>query len=113
MSDMPAPIPASFPPAGPGIKPEVSANARIDSMMGGKAPQAEVHYRPAATPDQSCSSCANFQPPQSCAVVAGVIDPHGVSDLFTPEQVPGAADALAPPGGGEVPPPDMTGAPPQ
>ncbi len=32
-----------------------------------------------------CSTCANFQPPASCAIVAGVINPNGWCGAFAPK----------------------------
>ena len=34
---------------------------------------------------QHCSICANFQPPNSCAIVAGVINPNGWCGAFAPK----------------------------
>ena len=34
---------------------------------------------------QHCSICVNFQPPKSCALVAGVINPNGWCGAFAPK----------------------------
>lgn len=45
-----------------------------------KVSQREANYRKGN--GMRCSLCANFQPPESCAVVSGTISDMGVSDLF-------------------------------
>ncbi len=34
---------------------------------------------------QHCSVCANFQPPNACAIVAGEINPNGWCGAFAPK----------------------------
>lgn len=34
---------------------------------------------------QKCSTCANFQPPNACAIVAGTISPNGWCGAFAPK----------------------------
>ena len=34
---------------------------------------------------QHCSICANFQPPNACAIVAGTINPNGWCGAFAPK----------------------------
>ena len=35
---------------------------------------------------QHCSVCANFQPPNACAIVAGEINPNGWCGAFAPKE---------------------------
>lgn len=35
---------------------------------------------------QHCSVCANFQPPNACAIVAGDISPNGWCGAFAPKE---------------------------
>ena len=49
--------------------------------------QASVNYR-AGTPEQSCASCVNFMPPESCAAVSGVISPKALCDLYSMKAAP-------------------------
>lgn len=34
---------------------------------------------------QKCSTCANFQPPAACTIVAGAINPNGWCGAFAPK----------------------------
>lgn len=63
-----------------------NGDSRVQAMMsaGGQQPKGDVDYRVAQTPEQSCATCANFDGQQGCAVVAGTIDPRGVSNAYTP-----------------------------
>lgn len=74
-----------------------NAGSRLGAMGGGpeyaemngdegKVPMGEVNYRPAEGPEMSCSTCAHFDGAGSCEVVAGEIDPRGVSDAFAPRE---------------------------
>ncbi|MGE4426044.1 MAG: hypothetical protein AB7G37_06310 [Solirubrobacteraceae bacterium] len=62
----------------------------------GKVPMAEAGYRQGDPMGAACGACANFQPPDRCAVVAGQIDPAGVSDLFEPIGAAPAGQEAAP-----------------
>lgn len=54
----------------------------------GKVPMGEAGYQQAQTPEQSCASCVHFDGMASCDVVAGQIDPNGVSTLWEPAAAP-------------------------
>lgn len=43
-------------------------------------------------PAARCAACENFVEPDRCLVVAGVINPMGVSDFFTPSGHDGGAE---------------------
>jgi hypothetical protein len=45
-------------------------------------PQEAAGYQGKDNNGQSCSSCAHFTPPSSCAVVAGIISPGGWCKLY-------------------------------
>lgn len=60
-------------------------------MDAGKTPMGDAGYRQAETPEMSCQTCAHFQAPDACELVAGRIDPNGVSDLFEPLEAPPTA----------------------
>ena len=49
------------------------------------APKA-ASYQPTPKGDQSCASCANFQPPASCKLVDGSISPSGWCTLYSPRK---------------------------
>jgi len=49
------------------------------------APKA-ASYQPAPKGDQSCASCASFQPPASCKLVDGSISPSGWCTLYSPRK---------------------------
>lgn len=59
-----------------------AARHRMEVSLDGKQPQDAVHYAPASDPNVTCQGCVSFQPPSSCALVAGPISPAGVCDLF-------------------------------
>jgi hypothetical protein len=49
----------------------------------------QTNFRNAPRPDEaSCGICKHFRPPESCALVVGLITPTSLSDLF--ERKPGA-----------------------
>lgn len=68
-------FPHSSPSAPPGPQ---------DADQGVKVTQEEANFRPAGSSETSCGSCANYQGDGICAVVAGLVSPDGVSDLWTP-----------------------------
>lgn len=90
-----------------------AASSRLDSMgMGlagapaegeGKQALGDVGYRAADFPGNACGACVHFQPPQSCELVAGVIDPDATCNLFEPGGGGGPAVGGSP--AGPVPPP--------
>lgn len=81
-----------------GVAPD--ENLRSDA---GKAPMGDVNYRMADTPEMSCMACKHFIADSACDVVAGRIDPNGVSDLFEPG-VPGPPSGAPPTTAGPVGP---------
>jgi hypothetical protein len=50
-----------------------------------KISQAQVQYQQSANNGQRCSICVNFQPPSSCAIVSGKINPDGWCIAFAPK----------------------------
>lgn len=60
-----------------GVAPD--ENIRQDT---GKVPMGDANYRMAESPEQSCAACIHFIGPDACEIVAGRIDPGGVSDFF-------------------------------
>ena len=53
---------------------------------GTKYTKPEVNYRPAGSSDTNCGNCGHYEGDGICALVAGLIDPGGVSDLYTPRR---------------------------
>ncbi|MGH6671001.1 MAG: high-potential iron-sulfur protein [Xanthobacteraceae bacterium] len=47
-----------------------------------KLSQAAAKYQGQPKGKQSCAVCANFQPPNACRFVQGVISPNGWCQLF-------------------------------
>jgi hypothetical protein len=43
---------------------------------------AEAQYQDRPKNGLSCAACALFRPPAACAVVAGVVSPHGWCRFF-------------------------------
>jgi hypothetical protein len=50
-----------------------------------KVAQTVVQYQTSPKNGQSCSKCANFEPPNACKLVAGTISPSGWCLLFAPK----------------------------
>jgi hypothetical protein len=50
-----------------------------------KTPQSAVAYQEKPNNGQKCADCNFFQPPHSCMVVDGNINPDGWCKLFTPK----------------------------
>jgi hypothetical protein len=44
-----------------------------------------VMYQPTPKNGQACNKCVNFEPPNACKLVAGVISPAGWCQLFAPK----------------------------
>jgi hypothetical protein len=53
-------------------------------MGGGKVDQGIVVYMSGEYGPFACKNCKHFMAPYSCDVVAGEIDPEGISHLFEP-----------------------------
>lgn len=50
-----------------------------------KVSQTNANYQDISPdPSKNCMSCANFVEPDRCLIVAGAINPQGLSDFFTP-----------------------------
>jgi hypothetical protein len=47
-----------------------------------KVSQTDARYQDRPKNGMSCAACALFRPPAACAVVAGVISPHGWCRFF-------------------------------
>ena len=50
-----------------------------------KVSQKSVQYQPRPNGKKQCDACALFQPPSSCKVVNGTINPSGSCMLFAPK----------------------------
>jgi hypothetical protein len=61
----------------------VAASAAAQAQE--KISQAQVQYQQSPNNGQHCSICVNFQPPASCAIVAGKINPDGWCIAFAPK----------------------------
>lgn len=51
-----------------------------------KIAQAQVQYQATPKDGNKCSTCVNWQPPASCKIVAGTINPNGWCIAFAPKQ---------------------------
>jgi hypothetical protein len=89
---------ASFPHSEPDtLERQTSVEADANKLT-----KEEVSYRAAGRSATRCSSCAHYQGDGICAVVAGPVDPDGVSDMWEPRDK-GLRDLVAaPPVGGPV-----------
>jgi hypothetical protein len=58
------------------------ATAAAPAATAQKVSQAEARYQDQPKSGLSCSACALFRPPAACAIVAGVISPHGWCRFF-------------------------------
>lgn len=70
-------------------------NAEADMKISESA----VAYQDHPNGDRECSKCAEFQPPNSCKMVAGTISPLGYCRIFKPIR-PAAARSRASPSAG-------------
>jgi High potential iron-sulfur protein len=59
--------------------------ARADAAQ--QVPQNLVGYQDHPHGNQRCDNCAQFQPPSSCKVVAGVIKPEGWCKVYVKKPV--------------------------
>lgn len=64
----------------------------MQSALPEQQPQAKVNYRPSEGGLQRCENCEHFDGKSGCEIVAGVIAPTGVCDLFE-EAAPVDVDA--------------------
>ncbi len=51
-----------------------------------KIAQEQVQYQTMPKDGAMCSKCAQFQAPNACAIVAGVISPNGWCVAFAPKE---------------------------
>jgi len=49
-----------------------------------KISQKQAHYQSTPKGNAHCAKCVHFLPPKSCAVVQGIISPHGWCTQFAP-----------------------------
>lgn len=70
----------------PGMRPYMQGpTSREKGEHMGKVPQYEANYRE-GDEEHRCERCANYIPEMvRCQIVAGRIDPNGVSDYFEPQ----------------------------
>jgi hypothetical protein len=88
---------------------EKGARDMLDEHLSDeKVPQADANYRPADTPDETCSRCEHYMASDqaeeaSCEKVAGTVEAGYVSDLFEPSGEKGQKDPMSerPPFGGK------------
>jgi High potential iron-sulfur protein len=50
-----------------------------------KIAQTVVQYQNQPKNGQMCSTCANFEPPNACKIVAGTINPNGWCLVYAPK----------------------------
>ena len=58
------------------------ALAGTPAKAANKVPQKSVSYQTTPKGDQRCDNCAFWQPPSSCKLVDGKIDPAGWCSLY-------------------------------
>jgi hypothetical protein len=68
----------------------VAAGAQSLALLGAssayaKVPKQSVSYRETPNEGKTCDICGNFQPPSSCKLVEGSINPNGWCGLFKPK----------------------------
>lgn len=69
-----------------------------------KISQQNAGYVPnSPDPQTTCQICQNFVEPDRCLIVSGVINPLGVSDIFTPKSEDGGALSTIPPPASSLP----------
>lgn len=61
------------------------AEAQQQQQPAQKVDQKLVMYQTTPKNGQSCNKCVNFEPPNACKLVAGVISPAGWCQLFAPK----------------------------
>ena len=62
-----------------------SATLSVQANAQQKVAQADVQYQKQPKEGQKCSTCLHFEPPSSCKLVNGTIDPNGWCLLFAPK----------------------------
>lgn len=83
---------------------DTSQNAPDKQVPALKASKEQANYRAAGSSSTNCGTCANYMPGVSgtggggtCKVVAGLVSPGGVSDLWI-KRGPGVSDLISAPG---------------
>ena len=61
----------------------IAAEAASPAQAQPNFKQADVMYQAMPKGDQRCGLCANFAPPNSCALVQGTISPNAWCQLFS------------------------------
>ena len=56
------------------------------AAAGAKFSQKMAQYQPTPKGPQNCGNCVQFEPPNACKVVEGVISPNGWSMLWSPKK---------------------------
>ena len=67
-----------------GVVDILGATRRAEAAVT-KLPQKAVAYQPTPKGKSRCDGCIQWQPPQGCKIVAGVIDPAGWCSVFAPK----------------------------
>jgi hypothetical protein len=73
------------------LKGAIAAAGAAPLVAGGltpayaKVPKQSVSYRETPNAGKYCSICGNFEPPSSCKLVEGSINPNGWCGLFKPK----------------------------
>jgi hypothetical protein len=60
----------------------MGAAQRANAQVATKAKQKAVMYQQTPKDGKQCSGCQHFQPPSSCRIVEGEINPNGYCILF-------------------------------
>jgi hypothetical protein len=108
-ADQPPPDVAPPPDAPPDVVSDSTDQPKMLPMQ--KIPQESSGYLGAEYGPFQCSNCTFWQEPNSCSVVDGQIDPHGLCHNFTNRPIPVDAEAgdAADQGDNQEAPPDETG----
>jgi hypothetical protein len=65
----------------------VAVGARAQQKMAqDKIDPKLVQYQTTPKDGNKCSTCVNFEPPDTCKIVSGKIDPNGWCIAFAPKQ---------------------------
>jgi hypothetical protein len=68
-----------------GVGAIATASASAPAHAQAKIAQSMVKYQDHPNNGNYCGICAQFEPPNACKVVAGVIDPNGWCIAFAPK----------------------------
>jgi hypothetical protein len=67
---------------GAGLASVLAATVSSPAAAQQKSPQQMVQYQQKPKGTQTCDTCLHFEPPESCKLVAGKINPKGWCALF-------------------------------